>query len=103
MSTSVARSQEEVLASTISIPENVVFRAFAAETVVLNVQTGKYFGLNPTGGHMLEVLKTLPSVGAAAERLAQEYDIPLETIQADLCAFCRGLEERGLIELKTGS
>ena len=30
------------------IPQHVVFRGFATETVVLNLETGKYHGLNPS-------------------------------------------------------
>ena len=81
-------------------PEHVVYRPFVKETVVLNLQTGKYHGLNPTGGRMLEVLERSETIGAAAQQLAEEYGGPLETLQADLCDFCRDLLERGLIELR---
>jgi hypothetical protein len=81
-------------------PEHVVYRPFVKETVVLNLQTGKYHGLNPTGGRMLEVLERSETIGAAARQLAEEYGGPLETLEADLCDFCRDLLERGLIELR---
>jgi Coenzyme PQQ synthesis protein D (PqqD) len=80
------------------VPDHIVHRSFPAETVVLNLETGKYHGLNPTAGRMLETLDQLGSVDEAAAVLAAEYAQPLETVRTDLAAFCSDLAERGLIE-----
>lgn len=90
-------------AATAHVPNHVVFRTFAAETVVLNLETGKYHGLNPVGGRMLEVLAAAPSVVAAAETLAEEYGEPVARIESDLHEFCNELAERGLIELRVAA
>lgn len=87
-----------LLAASVRLPEHVVHRGFAAETVVLNLKTGKYHGLNPVAGRMLEVLEEVGSVQEAARQLALEYDQPLETIEQDICGLCADLAERGLIE-----
>ncbi len=91
-------SDPALLASHVRLPEHVVHRAFASETVVLNLQTGKYHGLNPVAGRMLEVLEQGVTVQDAARQLATEYDQPIETIEEDLCGLCVDLLERGLIE-----
>jgi hypothetical protein len=83
----------------ISVPQHVVFRAFVAETVVLNLDTGQYHGLNPTGGRMLEVLERVGRIDEAASLLAGEYKVPVEDITGDLCHFCADLASRGLIEI----
>jgi hypothetical protein len=88
-----------VLESKAQLPSHVVFRAFVTETVVLNLQSGRYHGLNPSGGRMLEVITTAESVGEAAKTLAQEYDRAVAEIEADLVEFCAALVDRGLIEL----
>lgn len=92
-------AQAAVLRATVRIPDHVVFRSFVQETVLLNVNTGKYHGVNPTGGRMLEILQERGSVAEAAEQLAQEYGRPLQEVQRDLSSFCAGLAERGLIEV----
>ncbi len=66
---------------------------------MLNLRTGKYHGLNPTAGRMLEVLERSPTVRAAADELAQEYDVEGVRIESDLLELCQGLLERGLIEI----
>ena len=91
--------QSAMLASTAQLPKHVVYRTFVYETIVLNLETGKYHGLNPVAGRMLDTLTRVPKLGEAAAKLAAEFNRPLEEIEADLCAFCSDLLERGLIEL----
>ena len=85
----------------VEVPAHVVFRAFAAETIVLNLQTGAYHGLNPTAGHMLEALETHGVVAHAATAIAERYGTDSVAVQADLLTLCGGLIERGLLVVKT--
>jgi hypothetical protein len=88
-----------LLAAAARVPDHVVFRGFAAETVVLNLETGKYHGLNPVGGRMLDTVAVSENLATAAGALAEEYGEAVEVIESDLCAFCAALAERGLIEI----
>jgi Coenzyme PQQ synthesis protein D (PqqD) len=88
-----------LLAAQVAIPHHVVHRTFPTETVVLNLETGTYHGLNPVAGRMLELLEQLGSVSECAERLASEFQQPLERIEQDLGQLCADLLERGLIEV----
>jgi len=92
-------SGSALLASRVRVPGHVVYRAFANETVILNLETGRYHSVNQTGAVMLETLDKADSVSDAAERLAERYRRPLDEIQTDLCEFCEGLLERNLLEL----
>ena len=83
----------------VRVPDHVVFRPFPGETVALNLQTGKYHGLNPLAGRMVEALTETGELEAAATLLAEEYDQPYETVAADLRSLCEDLSRRGLIEL----
>lgn len=92
-------SDQELLQTQARLPQHVVHRSFVAETVVLNLRTGKYHGLNPTAGKMLEALEAAPTVGDAVPALADEYGLQQEQIQGDLLTLTQGLLERGLIEI----
>lgn len=81
------------------IPDHVVHRAFPSETVVLNLETGKYHGLNATAGRMFVALERSGSVDAAATVLAGEFNVPRDQIVRDLRDLCRSLADRGLLEL----
>ena len=99
MSRDTTPERETLLTATVQVPQHVVFRRFPAETVVLNLQTGKYHGLNPTAGRMLERLSETGSVREAAALTAEEYEQPREATERDLCDLCEALMERGLIEV----
>jgi hypothetical protein len=96
------RRVPDVLAARARIPQHVVHRSFAHETVVLNLKTGRYHGLNPTAGRMLAELETGAPVGEIAARLAEVYERPLAEIEGDLEELCLDLAKRGLVELMGG-
>ena len=83
----------------VRVPDHVVFRSFPGETVALNLQTGKYHGLNPVAGRMVEALVASGDLKESAALLAAEYGQPQETVEADLRRLCEDLARRGLIEL----
>ena len=78
----------------------MVYRSFVNETVLLNLESGRYFGVNPTGGRMLEELVNADTVAAALERLCDHYGRPPSEIESDLHSFCDDLTSRGLLELR---
>jgi hypothetical protein len=92
-------SAAEILKARVSVPEHVVHRLFPTETILLNLQTGKYHGLNPTAGLMLKELEKGGTVAEAARTVANEHGQPVERVEADLCRLCADLSARGLISL----
>jgi hypothetical protein len=91
-----------LLAATVKVPQHVVYRSFPSETVVLNLQTGKYHGLNATAGRMLQELERAASVAEAIGALEPVYDQPREVLERDACELCRSLLQCGLIEVQGG-
>jgi Coenzyme PQQ synthesis protein D (PqqD) len=89
----------DVLDRAVHVPEHVIFRSFARETVALNLDTGTFHGLNPTAGRMVEVASRARCARDAVSPLAREYGVPDERIAGDLGELLRLLIERGLIEI----
>jgi hypothetical protein len=90
----------DLRACRLRVPESVVFQVLPAETVVLSLSTGRYHGLNPSAGMMLELLvASHGGVQDAAARLAHQSGRPLAAIEADLCKLCDDLLGRGLLEI----
>lgn len=88
-----------VLDATVRIPNHVVHRSFVQETVVLNLETGRYHGLNTSAGAMLAALETAGSIRGALRLLAETFPDAGEQLEHDLLRFCEDAQERGLIEL----
>jgi hypothetical protein len=89
-----------ILEAKLTVPDHVIYRWFEDETVLLNLSTGQYHGLNETGGRMLQLLdETGGDVGAAVQRLSGEYEVAYDEIAPELADFCSALADRGLVEL----
>lgn len=97
MSLITNESEEQMLQSRIRVPDTVVYRAFPAETVVLDLDSGRYFGLNRTAARMLEVLEVSDTVAEALARLTDEFPVPAEVVHEDVLALCAELIERRLV------
>ena len=85
------------------VPQHVVYREFVNETVVLNLKTGTYHGLNPTAGLMLRTIDKLGILRDALEQLAEEHAWANDEVEADFVELCHKLAERGLVEFDNPS
>ena len=86
-------------AAHVRVPDHVVYRTFVSETVVLNLKTGQYHGLNPTAGRILEILDDLGRLEAVIPAVADEFEEPVDRIEQDLRHLCEELLARELLEL----
>ena len=84
----------------ITVPDTVLFRELDGESVLLNLKTESYLGLDDVGTRMWTVLTSQPSVKAAYEALLSEYDVSSETLRSDLERLLGQMLEHGLITLK---
>jgi len=77
--------------------EGVIAKMVGSEMVLLDYDRGIYYGLNPVGARVWQLL----SDGEASDRiiglLADEYDVARETLEADVAALLRDLEAKGLV------
>jgi hypothetical protein len=82
------------------VPHHVVHRTLASETVLLNIDTGHYYGMDATGGRFFTVLSEAASIGSAVDLLSREFEASLDRIREDMLRYCSELLELGLIELR---
>lgn len=99
MSSDAMSDTSSLPAARIRVPQHVVYRSFPSETVVLNLQTGKYHGLNATAGRMLDALERALCVRDAVAAVAEGYQQSKAVVEKDMCELCRLLLDRGLIEI----
>lgn len=88
-----------LLDAAVRIPDHVVFRSFVQETIVLNLETATYHGLNATAGAMFSALEAAGSVRDALGPLAKTFPAAGDRLTDDLLRFCEMALGRGLIEL----
>lgn len=82
-----------------SVPSHVLVRFLNKESVLLNVQTEKYFGLDETGTRMWQLVTAAPTIAAAYNQLLEEYDVDEQLLRANLSDLLERLVENGLLSL----
>ncbi len=83
----------------VTIPQGILVSKVGDETVILNLQNERYFGLDPIGTKMWQALTTTESVQATFDLLAGKFQVDGETLSRDLSAFVEGLHGHGLVEI----
>jgi hypothetical protein len=86
----------------ISVPKQVLVRTFQNESVLLNLDSESYHGLDDVGTRMWQALSQSAKIQAAYESLLPEYEVDAATLQKDLEAFIENMVERGLVEVIDG-
>lgn len=84
----------------VRLSDDVVYRSFGSETVLLNLKTGQYHGLRGAGGRMLELLSETADLDETARRVAEEFGRPVDEVTRDVNELCDGLRERKLVEVQ---
>ena len=81
------------------VPAHVLIRRLEGESVLLNLDSERYFGLDPTGTRMWELMTSQPCIGLALEKLQEEYEVDPETLRAHLIELLGRLVENGLLQV----
>jgi len=81
----------------VSIPDTVLSTELHDEGVLLNLETGEYFGLDEVGMEMWKVLRANGDVGAARTALLEQYDVAEDVLAKDLDELIAKLAERKLL------
>jgi len=81
------------------VPRHVLVRHLDGESVLLNLESERYFGLDATGTRMWELVTTEPNVGAAFEKLLAEFDVEPEPLRSHMNELLSGLVENGLLQV----
>ena len=81
------------------LPADVLISNVSGESVLLNLKSERYFGLDEVGTRMLSVLTESKSIQAAYETLLDEYDVEAEALRNDLDSLIDKLIDQGLMEV----
>lgn len=89
-------------AQRIVMKPDVMIRTVGEESVILNLKTELYLGLDPVGTRMWVALTESPTIQRAFESILAEFDVGADELRADLEEFIGKLLEHQLIEIEAG-
>lgn len=87
------------LSDRVSIPPDVMARTVGDETVILDLASGTYFGLDPVGARMWQLIGEGKTLGEVCDNMLDEFEVSREELERDVIRLAQELFETGLIAL----
>ena len=86
-----------ILPDRLTTSSDVVVRQVGGETVLLDIVSGTYFGLDPVGARVWQLIESGEcTLGDACDRIGTEYEVPRDVLEQDVFALAEKLVEHGL-------
>lgn len=85
--------------STIEISREVMFQEVGGETVLLDLESEQYFGLDKVGTRIWKLINDGATTHGLVERLLKEYEVERPQLERDVSDLLNELAAAGLIRL----
>lgn len=85
--------------SRITVAPDVLVQELDGESVILNLKTERYFGLDDVGTRIFTAVTTSSSIDKAYESLLGEYDVDRTLLRKDIEELLEKLLGNGLVEI----
>jgi coenzyme PQQ synthesis protein D (PqqD) len=79
------------------VANNVSYTVIDGEAIVINIDSGKYLGLNRAATRMLELLATVRDLDEIVKTLLAEFRVDEDTIRRDLDRFIEDATNRRIL------
>ena len=88
------------LNQTIALSPDVISQEVSGETVLLDLESENYFGLDEVGTRIWQLIKETNELQLIFDTLLKEYDVSEEKLQLDLTTLLTEIEGMGLVKLE---
>ena len=72
----------------------------SGEAVILQLQDGMYYGLDPVGATVWRFIQTPKTITEVRDAIVEEYDVTPERCEADLRALLAEMKEQRLVTVE---
>lgn len=79
--------------------ENILFSEIDQDKVMIDIERGAYFGMNPVAGEIWDMLETPQTPQQIIDKLLAEYEVDAETCQAETLAVLQRMTRLKLVEV----
>ena len=97
-----ASSHRVTLEDRVQCSGEVLVQEVGGEAVLLDLASERYFGLDPVGTRIWQLLADAPVLAQVHATLCGEFDAAPERIGEDLLALVGQLSEAGLVQVSPG-
>ena len=89
------------LHDSVRIPDEVATRKVGQQTILLDLNTGVYFGLDAVGSRFVELLETSGEIAAAHRVMLQEFEVTADVLETDLLRLAEEMCAKRLLVIET--
>lgn len=86
------------LTDTITPSKKAVARQVGEETVILHLGTGTYFGLDPVGARIWQLISEQKTLTDVCTVMLEEYDMAREDLERDVLSLAEDFASQQLID-----
>ena len=87
----------------IEISSEVLTQEVGGETVILDLKSESYFGLDEVGTRIWQLLQEQEGVKTITATMLNEYDVEKEQLEKDIQNLLTQLDDAGIITLNSNS
>lgn len=84
----------------VTVSKNYVYCKVEDELVLLGMDDGVYYGLNPVGAFIWEKINEPITINELREAILEEYDVGKDECEGDLFDLLEELADKGMIDVK---
>ena len=89
------------LSDKVTIPAQVMAREVGDETVILDLASGTYYGLDPVGARIWQLMAEGLTLEQVCEAMLIDYEVTREDIERDVLALGQRLLDKHLVNIGT--
>ena len=89
--------------SIVSAAREQVSCALGDEAAILNLKNTVYYGLNPVGARVWNLLQQPMTIGQLRDALVDEYDVDVVRCESDLLELLEKMRGEGLIQVRSAA
>ena len=87
------------LSDKVTVPSQVMARTVGDETVILDLASGTYFGLDPVGARIWELIADAGTLAQVCDIMLTEFEVSREDLERDVLALVQALLDRQLVSV----
>ncbi|HET8704896.1 MAG TPA: lasso peptide biosynthesis PqqD family chaperone, partial [Pseudomonadales bacterium] len=90
------QTKEFSLNSVIQRNPTMLFTDFGEEKVMLSIEDGKYYGINPVGAQIWELLQTPQPLTQVVNAVCDHFDVSQSECETDVLSFVKHLIDKNM-------
>ncbi len=87
------------LSQTITRHSDMLSAEIGGEAIMMSIEKGAYFGLNPVATRIWDLIEQPKSVAALIQTITDEYEVSTEQATDDVQVFVADMIERGIAQI----